>query len=182
MVEIISQDPHTFQLTEFLDHIRLEENIDNAAAQRSLDTAVILVERWTGVYLRRTTVVQRTDFFNPPFRAMYGPVISGTTTVTQTDLTVYPNVSTDVTDKFLVLKDQFWYLYKQPSQSEDYFGKTYAWQYDAGSTSFPFPLKLAVFTLAAHLYENREATTEVTLEDTPTSFKSLVWTYWNGDA
>lgn len=182
MVEIISQDPHTFQLTEFLDHIRLAENVDNAAAQRSLDAAVLLVERWTGLLTRRTTLIQRTDFFNPPFRAMYGPVIAGTTTVNQTDIAVFPNVTTDVTDKFLVLKDQFWYLYKQPSESVEYFGKTYSWQYDAGSTSYPYALKLAVFMLGAHLYENREATTECKLEQTPIAFQSIIWTYWNGDS
>lgn len=181
MVEFTSQDAHNFQLSEFVDHIRLTLGVDDTGAQRSLDAAVVMFENWTGRLLRRTTVVQTADGHTPPFRAMYGPVLSGTTTVTKTDRSVDPAVSTDVTGSFFVAKDTHTYLQKLPSASVSYVRCGFAWQYDAGSTTYPMDIKLAVFGIAALVYENRELANGMPLEKVPVAYRSIIESHRMGD-
>lgn len=181
MVEFTSQDAHTFQLSEFLDHIRLVPGVDDTSAQRSLDAAVSMFETWTGRLLRRTTVVQTSDDHTPPFRAMYGPVLSGTTSVSKIDRTVDPAVTTDVTSSFFVAKDTHTYLRKLPSASVSYVRCGWSWQYDAGSTSFPMDIKLAVYGVGALFYENRELANEARLDKVPVAYRSIIESYRMGD-
>ncbi len=181
MVEFTSQAAHNFVLADFLDHIRLASGQDDSAAQRSLDASVVLFENWTGRLLRVTTVVQTADHHYPPFRAMYGPVLDGTTTVTKVDRSVDPAVSTDVTDSFFVAKDTHTYLYKLPTASVSYIRCGFAWQYNAGSTSYPAAVPMAVFGIGALLYENRELANSISLEKVPVAYRTIIETYRNGD-
>ena len=54
-------------------------------------------------------------------------------------------------------------------------------QYDAGygddPGDVPEGLQIAIKMLAAHWYENREATTEVALRETPQAVEDLLWQY-----
>ncbi len=181
MVEFTSKNPHTFQLTEFLDHIRLAQGVDDAAAQRSLDAAVEAFENWTGLLTRQCTILQTADNHVPPFRAMYGPVIDASTTVTKIDRTVDPPVSSDVTDKFYISKDTFYYLIKLPRARMSYVRCSYRWQYNAGSTAFPATVKMAIHGIAALFYENRELANECSLDKVPVAYRSLIESYRNGD-
>lgn len=180
MVEFTSQDPHGFQLSAFLDHIRLGLGVDDTGAQRALDTAVVLFENWTGMLLRRTTVVQRADNHVPPFRAMYGPLIEGTTSVTKTDRTVDPAVVTDVTDSFYVMQDTHSYLCKLPSATVSYIRSSFVWTYDAGVTTVPPTARMAIHGIGALFYENRELANEARLETIPVGYRSIIETYRNG--
>lgn len=181
MVEFTSQDAHNFQLSEFLDHIRLTLGVDDTGAQRSLDAAVIMFENWTGRLLRRTTVVQSSDNHYPPFRAMYGPVLSATTTVNKIDRTVDPAVTTDVTDSFFVAKDTHTYLQKLPTASVSYVRCGFSWEYDAGSTTYPLDIKIAVFGIGALVYENRELANGIELHKVPVAYRSIIESYRMGD-
>ena len=181
MIEFISQDPHTFQLAEFLDHIRLSSGIDNAAAQRSLDAAVAAFENWTGLLTRESVILQSEDNHVPPFRAMYGPVKDATTKVTKIDRSVTPFVETSVTDSFYVSRDVFYYLLKIPRASVSYTRCSFRWQYTAGSTAFPATVKMAIYGIAALFYENRELANECSLEQVPVAYRSIIESYRNGD-
>ncbi len=181
MIEFVSQDAHTFQLAEFLDHIRLSSGVDNAAAQRSLDAAVVAFENWTGLLTRECVIKQSHDNHVPPFRAMYGPVKNATTTVTKTDRTVTPATETVVTDSFYISKDAFYYLIKLPRASVSYTRCSFLWQYTAGSTSFPATVKMAVYGIAALFYENRELANECSLDKVPVAYRSIIESYRNGD-
>lgn len=181
MIEFTSQDAHTFVLADFLSHIRLANGVDNTVAQSCLDSAVVLFENWTGRLLRRTTVVQSADNHVPPFRAMYGPVVSGTTSVTKTDRSVDPFVSTDVTDSFYVANDTHTYLVKIPGSSVSYQRCSFTWQYDAGSTTFPASVKMAVHGIGALFYENRELANSMSLEQVPVAYRSIIESYRMGD-
>jgi hypothetical protein len=181
MVEFTSQDAHNFQLSEFLDHIRLALGVDDPGAQRSLDGAVIMFENWTGRLLRRTTVVQSSDNHTPPFRAMYGPVLNATTTVNKIDRSVTPAVTTDVTDSFFVAKDTHTYLQKLPRASVSYLRCGWTWQYDAGDTAYPADIRLAVFGVGALVYENRELANGMPLDKVPVAYRSIIESYRMGD-
>ena len=181
MIEFTSKNAHPFQLTEFLDHIRLVQGVDDTAAQRSLDAAVEAFENWTGLLTRRCTLLQTADNHTPPFRASYGPFIDATTTVTKIDRTVDPAVSTNVTDKFYIAKDTFYYLMKIPRASVSYTRCSFRWQYDAGSTSFPATVKMAIHGIGALFYENRELANECSLDKVPVAYRSIIESYRNGD-
>jgi|TARA_R100000084_G_scaffold838_1_gene542 uncharacterized phiE125 gp8 family phage protein len=181
MVEFTSQAAHNFALADFLDHIRLASGVDDDAAQRSLNASVVLFENWTGRLLRLTTVLQTSDNHTPPFRAMYGPVIDATTTVNKIDRSVTPSVTTDVTTSFYVAKDTHTYLQKLPRASVSYLRCGWEWQYDAGSTSYPAAITMAVFGIGALLYENRELANSITLEKVPVAYRTIIETYRNGD-
>ena len=181
MVEFSSQDAHNFQLSEFLDHIRLPLGVDDTGGQRSLDSAVVMFENWTGRLLRRTTVVQSSDNHTPPFRAMYGPVVDGTTTVNKIDRSVTPVVTTDVTASFYVAKDTHVYLQKLLRASVSYLRCGWTWQFDAGSTAYPADIRLAVFGVGALVYENRELANGMPLDKVPVAYRSIIESYRMGD-
>ncbi len=181
MVEFTSQDAHNFQLSEFLDHIRLDLGVDDPGAQRSLDGAVIMFENWTGRLLRRTTVVQSSDNHTPPFRAMYGPIVNATTTVNKIDRSVDPAVTSDVTEKFFVAKDTHTYLQKLPGARISYLRCGWTWQYDAGSATYPADIRLAVFGIGALVYENRELANGMPLDKVPVAYRSIIESYRMGD-
>lgn len=180
MIEFVSKAAHNFQLAEFADHIRLETTDDHPAAQRSLDAAVEAIEDWTGRLCRLCTVDQSEGYFIPPFRSAYYPVVDASTTVTRYDSEL--DVSDDVTSYYYVLKSRGGYhLVPVVGSYLDTIRKTVTWRYQAGNTDVPANLKLAIFGVAAHFYENRELVNEAKLETVPIAYRSIIESYRNGE-
>lgn len=180
MIEFVSKAAHQFQLSEFRDHLRLATTDDDPAAQRSLDAAVEAVESWTGRLVRACIVEQSEGYYVPPFRSAYYPVVSGTTTVTRYDSET--GVSDDASSFYYVLKSRGGYhLVPVVGSYLDTIKKTLTWRYTAGTTDVPANLKLAVYGVAAHWYENRELVNEARLETVPIAYRSIIEDYRNGE-
>ena len=180
MVELIAQSAHPFQLSAFKDHIRLEGTDDDPAAQRSLDAAVTQVERWTGYVTRSTTVQQTEGYYAPPFRAAYGPVSNGTTTVTRYD--PEENVTDDVSDSFWVSKctGGTWLL-PIPGKEIEKFKRQFTWQYTAAPLADIGDLQMAIFGFAALMFENREMASEMELHRVPIAYRTIIENYRRGE-
>ena len=180
MIEFVSKADHPFQLAEFRDHIRLSTTDDDPAAQRSLDAAVEAVESWTGRLTRACIVDQSEGYFIPPFRAAYYPVVDATTTVTRYDSEL--DTSDDVSSYYYVLKSRGGYhLVPVVGSYLDTIKKTVTWRYTAGNTDVPANLKLAIFGVAAHWFENRELVNEARLDTVPIAYRSIIEDYRNGE-
>ena len=170
--------PHPFQISEFKDHIRLEITDDDPAAQRSLDTAVFAVEKWTGRITRTATVTQECGYQRPHFRAEIGnPDNIGT--LTQID----PNtdVTTDITTKFFLYPSTgWWYGWLRPNKYID-ANVLIRWVYTVTTPQIDPDLKLCIFGLAATFYENREQIQQnINLTKLPIGYRSLLDNFRDG--
>jgi hypothetical protein len=106
--------------------------------------------------------------------------VDATTTVTRYDSEL--DVSDNVSSYYYVLKSRGGYhLVPVVGSYLDTIKKTVTWRYTAGNTNVPANLKLAIFGVAAHWFENRELVNEARLDTVPIAYRSIIEDYRNGE-
>ena len=169
---------HPFQLSEFKDHIRLEITDDDPAAQRSLDTAVSAVERWTGRLTRSATITQECGYYRPHFRA---EIANPDSTGTLTQINPTPGATSDITSRFFLYPAiGWWYAFIRPQSSLE-VNVLVRWVYTVTTPEIHPDLKLCIFGLAASFYENRSHVEQnINLSKLPTGYRSLLENFRDG--
>tara|TARA_R100000654_G_scaffold167_3_gene600 strand:- start:608 stop:1138 length:531 start_codon:yes stop_codon:yes gene_type:complete len=171
MIEISSQSALPFQLSDLRDHCRVSDRAHDPSLRRCLNAAASIVERWSGLFFRSTTVDAYFRGKPEPYRFQYGPVTSVTSVTNTTDSYTISSSSWELD------KTTPWPTLRSTSDSVWSTDKAYAVRYVAGYSTVPDPLKVAVFELAALHFENREAAIPNRLNSLPFSIQSILQAY-----
>ena len=174
MLEIVSQSELPFQLTTLRDHCRVTDRNQDPALQRAMDSAALMVERWTNCFLRTTTVDAHFRGEPGPYRFEYGPIQSVTSV---TDAT---NSTTVSTNSYELDKTAGWPQLRSINATAWLSRNAYTVRFVAGYTSVPKPLETCVFSLAATLFENRESMTPSQMHQLSVSMGSILMNYRMG--
>lgn len=174
MLEIVSQDDDSLNLTTLRDHCRVTDTEHNPALQRALDSAIIMVERWTNTFTRPTTCAGYFRGAPGPYLFEYGPVTSITSVSDET------NSTTVSVNGYELDKTQGWPQLKRVAATSWLSSHAYKVTFVAGYTTCPKPLETCIYSLAATYFENREGLTPGRLFQIQASMGSILGNYRMG--
>lgn len=172
-------------------HCRIDHTTDDTLIDAFIAAATSWCEEFCGRQFVNATYQMKLDNF-PPYQdtqekyiTLYYPPVSSITSITYVDSAG----TTQTWDSSLYQTDiksappriAPAYLETWPSDSRTQFGAvtvTYIAGYGAAAANVPDGIKVAVRMLVAHLYENREATTDIALKEVPLGIKALLHPFY----
>lgn len=180
---VVITPPATEPVTvaELNSHLRLNDTSEDALLAAFITTARTIFEEATGRAVVTTGFRQHVPTLNAPVHLMKYPL--GTITAVKyydTNGTLQTaNPSTYYTDTVSV-PAQVWFD-NYPSTSTTKKPAAYV-EFTAGwaTATVPETVKLAIKLLAGHFYHNREAYTELNLEELPHGFRAVCDLYKTG--
>lgn len=181
-VRTVAPSVEVVTVAELKEQTRVDFSADDAVLQAILNSAISHVDGYSGVVGRalvsQTWAVSADDFCDV-MRLPLGDVIAVTSVqyydtngASQTASASLYGVYTDALGPFIELKaNQSW-----PSVDGRRDAVTITWTcgYGAAASNVPAAIRHAIMLLAAHWYENREASTEGSFEELPLGVKSLL--------
>lgn len=181
-VRTVAPSVEVVTVAELKAQTRVDFSSDDAVLQAILNSAISHIDGYSGVIGRalvsQTWAVSADDFCDV-MRLPLGDVIAVTSVQyydtngdAQTASASLYGVYTDALGPFIELKaNQSW-----PSVDDRRDAVTITWTcgYGAAASNVPAAIRHAIMLLAAHWYENREASTEGGFEELPLGVKSLL--------
>jgi len=178
---VVTTPPATepVSVEELKSHLRLNDGSEDALLSGFISTARIMFEEATGRAVVSTVYRQYLPSFNQCFYLMKYPVLGVTnvkyydqdgTLQTANSSTYHADtISIPATIRFNSI----------PATSSTISPVAYV-EFTAGWATVPEPVKLAIKLLAGHYYTNREAYTELQLDELPKGFRAVCDIYRTG--
>ena len=171
MYDLITQGDMPISVSALRDHCRIVDDSFDSQLTRSWYAAVYDIERRTQLLLRPCTVrvTLRGGLAVQGFVLPVGPADRGSVVITDGDGASVEGwyVNPNTAEPVICIEDM-------TNFEEDV---TYYIDFSAGYVSIPADLNIACLELAAHHFENREATAPIQLHAVPNSVWSILASY-----
>lgn len=171
-VTVIAPPGEVISREEVKQHCKIETNDDDVLVDAYIDAAVRWLDGpsgWLGRALGKQTLEMVGWFGGRCIKLPYPPIVGNVSIVVDdidgNETTVDP-ASYRFNDGIITVSSGASWVSKASHRV----------RYDAGYEELPAPIKVAIFMLVAHWYENREAVGG-TFSDVPTSANALLSTY-----
>lgn len=168
-------------LAQAKDQMNIDFSDDDALIDMLIEAARDAVQNETGRILINETLVQKRDGFDVAMELPYAAQSVTSITYIDTDGAVQTlaateyDVDTDRTPALITLA--YDKTYPDTRATHNAVTITYVSGYGENSQDVPSALRSAMLLLIAHLYENREATAPININDVPLTLKYLLGPY-----